>query len=154
MTLLLVCFSFATCYAIPFSEISLGGIKLGMSRQDVKDIYGEPNEISHRIAVTGNEVEDWQYGDDFDITFYNDVVDAVSTHGKNGIKSPSGFTCGSFSFWDVRSYYEDKYGEYPHASYDISGNMFYECDNPIISRIEFKFNNDKIRRITIYKVYY
>lgn len=150
--ILLSVLTIGTCWAMPISEMSLGGVTLGMSRQAVKNIYGDPAKISCRTTATEIpiEVEDWLYGENFEISFVKDSVIFISTSGNNGIKTPSGLTYGAQQF-DVRRYYGQTYNDYPYECSDEGiHHMIYFIGHPVQGAIDFGCKGGKVSFIHIY----
>ena len=67
-TMLLVCFVVSICQASAIDECALGGITMGVSKDAVRNIYGEPT----KKKLKG--VEEWIYGDSFSIKFSEGYV--------------------------------------------------------------------------------
>ena len=59
---------------------SVGGIYLGMSKDDVVKLYGQPSKIEVPGSITTSY---WRYGDEFSLTFSGDVVTNIAFK-KNG----------------------------------------------------------------------
>jgi len=81
------------CYAdISPSEVSLGGISPGTSKDYLVSVYGQPDDILY--GKYG--VETYVYGGTFSIRFGGTSPSAiwVETMGNNGIGTPSGITVG------------------------------------------------------------
>ena len=108
------------------SEISLGGVRLGMSYQDVISMFGEPSIINDSFNAEGNLSSRYiEYGNNVQITFdYNyktkelEGVTNVFVIANNGWKLPSGIRVGS-KFREVFDHYgkgalhgKGMYGDY------------------------------------------
>lgn len=105
IVLFLVVFSmigFSICGAATWpSEISLGGVRIGMSYQDVVNMFGKPSVINERRDMQGNLWKRYiEYGNTVQICFdyKKGVLDGVTNVyviGNNGWTLPSGIKVGS-----------------------------------------------------------
>lgn len=103
----------SVCSAENSEEVSLGGIRLGMSYEEVVAIYGEPTAKFERVGLQDGRI--WakyiEYGDNVQITFSDNkgnfgVVKNVFVSADNGWTLPSGIKVGSKES-DFRKIYED-----------------------------------------------
>ena len=147
-TMLLVCFVVSICQASAIDECALGGITMGVSKDAVRNIYGEPT----KKKLKG--VEEWIYGDSFSIKFSEGYVTSITTDENNGIKMPAGFTVGSDAKGLVK-YFGQNYGLEPkrYSGDDmdyISYVVFRPDQSGIILRVGYDYDNDKICFINMY----
>lgn len=151
-TMILICFSFAICQALPESEMAVGGITLSASKDIVKGIYGEPTKIEYLKAkyATSESNEMWTYGDSYKIFFLNEYVMSIQTDKNNGITTPAGIPVGS----DIRSifkYYGQNYGEEPVVEkYDGVTYVTYFHDRWHTWELVYGCKNDKVIFINLY----
>lgn len=108
LTYLSMSLVYAASYSVPAgypppvdrSEFAIGGISIGTSMDEIKQIYGEPDKIELQPNNPAFEdVEIWTYGKSFIINL-NRATDGgktpylIRTNANNGLKTPSGFTVG------------------------------------------------------------
>lgn len=65
-TMLFFCFAVTICQAASNNEFALGGITLGMSKNAVKNIYGEPKQLEDK-----HNRDICMYGDSFVLHFFD-----------------------------------------------------------------------------------
>lgn len=101
MSLAILLFS-SVCFAEESTEVSLGGIRLGMSYEEVIAMYGEPTAKFEKVDEQGRNCWDKfiEYGDAIQITFSDKkgsfgVVESVFVTANNGWALPSGIKVGS-----------------------------------------------------------
>lgn len=153
--LAIICIS-NNCFAEISKEISLGGIKLGMSYQEVISMYGEPTLKYERVDDKGRVWDKFiEYNDTLQVGFTADnngdfgVVKNVFVTANNGFSLPSGIKVGSKEsdfkkiYSDVKSHGKGKYGLY--YTVEISKNELITYSVPDIG------NNDKITSLQINK---
>lgn len=90
------------CFAAASKELSLGGISLGMTYQQVVAMYGEPTLKYHSLYSNSDKISDTyiQYGNNVEIKFSNDngkigTVTNVFVTANNGWKLNSGLIVGN-----------------------------------------------------------
>ncbi len=82
------------------SEFAIGGVPVGTSMDEVRQIYGEPTKIELQPDNRAFEdVEIWTYGESFTINFTRStngskIAYLIKTTADNGLITPSGFTVG------------------------------------------------------------
>lgn len=91
---------------LEYARIALGGIQYGSDKNRVRSIYGNPDKIKeydsrNTPSMYEGYVEEWTYGNSFEIIFENGIAIYVHSSGKNGIKTPDGIAVGD----DVRKLY-------------------------------------------------
>lgn len=97
---LMVCFMLACtmCSASTIDDGSLGGVRLGMSYQDVVAMYGEPTWKKVAIDSNGNNWGTYvEYGNTVQIHFTDsdETVDNVFVTADNGWRLSNGVSVGS-----------------------------------------------------------
>lgn len=112
MSLAILLFS-SVCFAEESTEVSLGGIRLGMTYEEVIAMYGEPTIKFDLVNVEDGRIRAKfiEYGDTIQITFSDKkgnfgVVKNVFVSSDNGWMLPSGIKVGSKES-DFRKIYED-----------------------------------------------
>lgn len=147
--IVLVCFSYGICMAIPQSEIALGGVTYGMKFEDVKKIYGKPTE-KHRDRFKTNTkmgydwIDEYTYGKGFEIHCDSSgKVISVITKANNGIATPAGFTCGGNAN-EVLEYF----GEPFNSISGVDNKTGYTYNGDSFASLTFVVKDDKI--ISIY----
>ena len=130
---------------IPVDEIALGGIVLGMTQDDVVNIYGQPDAvIDHGMNMEkGVPCSTWKYGETFSLYLANGYVDSVDTNANNGIQTPAGIHVGS-PVSDVWKAYGEPWmqrGEscWYHAS---KGCLFITVRNHKVTDVCIAYGND------------
>ena len=89
------------CFAEVSKDVSLGGIRLGMSYQEVVSMYGEPTAKYERVKDDGSVTSKYiEYGNTVQITFSSKngnfgIVKNVLVTADNGFSLPSGIKVGS-----------------------------------------------------------
>jgi|GEM_PF-3201916 len=90
------------CFAAASKELSLGGISLGMTYQQVVAMYGEPTLKYHEMYSNLDKISNTyiQYGNNVEIRFSNDngkigTVTNVFVTANNGWKLNSGIAVGN-----------------------------------------------------------
>ncbi|ORT99873.1 hypothetical protein D081_1454 [Anaerovibrio sp. JC8] len=146
--MLLVCFAFNICQASVVDECALGGVALGMSRDDVKNICGDPTKTRDEF------VEEWFYDDSFLINFTEGCVTSITTNENNGIRMPAGFTVGS-NVKSLIKHFEQKYGIEPIQDSDekmtyVKYLIFRPNQSNIILRVGYDKYDDIISLIHLY----
>ena len=132
--------------SISRADIAIGGITIGATESYVREIYGEPDEISYesneRRAGPINR-KTFRYGNSFFVVFNTDnnsnKVWEVKSTGNNSLKTPVGFTVG-MNLSEVREYYGQGRGDDNHLAY--TADWWYN--------IMFTGKNGKITEIRIY----
>ena len=115
--MLFFCFVVTICQAAPNNEFALGGITLGMSKNSVKNIYGEPKQLEDK-----HNRDICMYGDSFVLHFFNGYVTSMEIDDNNGVKMTAGFTVGS-DLRELVKYFGQNYGLSPdYREYD---DMYY-----------------------------
>lgn len=83
---------------ISFDRIAIGGIQpLTSTRDYVRSVYGEPDNIQHITNSRHPEDEPneiWTYGENFIISFLDGCVFNVLTKDPNGLATPDGIKVG------------------------------------------------------------
>ena len=123
-----------------------GGITLGMSKNAVKNIYGEPKQLEDK-----HNRDICMYGDSFVLHFFDGYVTSMEIDDNNGIKMPAGFTVGS-DLRELVKYFGQNYGLSPdYREYDdmyyADFLYFYPDKSAVILRIGY--DDDKICYIRI-----
>lgn len=121
---LAIIFTSGICFAEVSKDVSLGGIRLGMSYQEVISMYGEPTSKYERVLDDGRVWAKYiEYGNTVQITFSDKngnfgVVENVFVTADNGFALPSGIKVGSkksdFSniYGDANNFGKGRYGLY------------------------------------------
>lgn len=129
------------------TDIAIGGITIGATESYVREIYGEPDEISYesnRLRAGPINRKIFRYGTSFFVVFNTDnnsnTVWEVKSNGNNGLKTPVGFTVG-MNLSDVHEYYgQGRRGNGSQLAYNA--DWWYN--------IMFTAKNGKITEIWIY----
>ena len=83
---------------ISTEEVSIGGITVGTSEEEVKGIYGEPSEEEDRQGPSawGGPTRKALYGDSFEIVYAMRIGKAmvITSSANNGLMSGGGFSVG------------------------------------------------------------
>lgn len=119
-----IIFTSSICFAEVLKDVSLGGIRLGMSYQEVISMYGEPSLKYERLDSQGRVWEKFiEYGGTVQVTFSAKkgdfgVVKNVFVTANNGFALPSGIKVGSKKsdflkiYGDVNNFGKGRYGLY------------------------------------------
>lgn len=145
-TMLFFCFAVTICQAASNNEFALGGITLGMSKNAVKNIYGEPKQLEDK-----NNRDICMYGDSFVLHFFDGYVTSMEIDDNNGVKMPAGFTVGS-DLRELVKYFGQNYGLSPdYREYDdmyyADFLYFYPDKSAVI--LQVGYDDDKICYIRI-----
>ena len=110
---------------IAFDRVAIGGIQPFASKDYVRSIYGEPDEIIDRkeSSVHSDDGWDevWKYGDTFLIWFDKDSVIIVKSTGPNGLKTPDGIAVGDSEAKLISVYgNKGKFGYWYKSDYDTN----------------------------------
>ena len=83
--------------AVPQDALVVGGIEYGASESYVRSVYGAPREVETKFnpIYSGGQAIEWEYGNDFDIVFVDDMVQRVEIGARNGIQTKDGIAVGS-----------------------------------------------------------
>ena len=147
-TMLSVCFMFVIWQASTADEFVLGGVILFMSKDVVKNIYGEPKQVDDK-----HNRDICMYGDSFVLHFDDGYVTSMEIDDNNGIIMPAGFSVGSDSR-EVVKYFGQNYGMRPdYRSYDdmdcADFIYFYPNKSAVILRVGYDCDDYKICYIRI-----
>lgn len=83
-------------YPIPSEEIAIGGIPLFSTRDYVRNIYGTPDVMKITYSrMLDSDVETWDYGGSFILTFVGNGAESIICKAANGLKTPAGIGVGS-----------------------------------------------------------
>ena len=137
---------FANVKNIAYSRMALGGIQLGSTKDRVRSIYGNSNNVKayEDHGYWNGYVEEWIYGDSFKVIFVNGHVLYINSSAKNGIKTPDGISVGD----DIRKLYRT-YGTAKRIA-GIKGGISYIYYNDINDvNMYFGVIDDKITVIGI-----
>lgn len=120
------------CFAAASKELSLGGISLGMTYQQVVAMYGEPTLKYHSLYSNSDKISDTyiQYGNNVEIKFSNDngkigTVTNVFVTANNGWKLNSGLAVGN-TFQDFCNAYGVTILEHPELK-DLERKDIFRC---------------------------
>jgi len=94
---LLLLMSISICSAsIEVTEIGIGGIPYHASADYIKSIYGEPDNVTttHNHALWSGKIDNYYYGDSFQIVLRNDQVIWLGSTANNGLATPAGIKVG------------------------------------------------------------
>ena len=129
---------------ISTEEVSIGGITVGTSEEEVKEIYGEPSaeEDMPGPSAWGGPTRKSLYGDSFEITYAMSIGKAVviKSTANNGLTSGGGFSVGD----KIHSVLA-KYGNGWHGGFkDKQGRplkmMMYRSSRNVIIRFSYDDN--------------
>lgn len=135
---------------LPDSEMSLGGLTLGMSLEAVQDHYGAPDKI-----ISKNNSLTYNYGGTVEIFFkknpYNNnpnvELESIKATANNGFSTPSGLRVG-MTYTEVVNIY----GKHPALAGPPTGNnssYYYYGSNG--RRILISTVNKKVTEIMVYQ---
>ena len=82
---------------VPQDALVVGGIEYGASASYVRSVYGAPREVETKFdsIYAGGQGVEWEYGNDFDVVFVNDMARCVEVGARNGIQTKDGIAVGS-----------------------------------------------------------
>lgn len=142
--LVLTLMSVSVCFAgIPESEIGIGGITFHASADYVKNIYGEPDNVTttYNHALWSGKIDNYYYGDSFQIVLRNDQVIWLGSTANNGLATPAGIKVGmkASTLTDVYATgkaYRDRYGNVE--------SYYYRSDDDEYKGLKFTVNRNGI----------
>ena len=83
--------------AVSRDALVVGGIEYGASESYVRSVYGAPREVETKYNpfYAGGQATEWEYGNDFDITFVDGAVCQVEIGARNGIQTKANIAVGT-----------------------------------------------------------
>ncbi len=128
---------------IAFDRVAIGGIQPFASKDYVRSIYGEPDEIIDRKGSRAyNDSQPdivWKYGDTFSISFYKDTVFSAISSGSNGLKTPDGIAVGDSEAKLISIYgNKGKFGYWYRSDYET--NLTFQVKDGKVTRIFVGWN--------------
>lgn len=127
---------------ISLDRVAIGGIQPFATKDYVRSIYGEPDEISERNSKSydySEPDETWKYGETFSISFANGKVFCLDSSGPNGLKTPDGIAVGDSEGKLLAAYGKGwRNGYWYKSEYDI--NLYFQVKNGKVVSISAGWN--------------
>ena len=128
--------------AVSSDALVVGGIEYGASETYVRSVYGAPREVETKYnpAYSSGQAVEWEYGNDFDITFVDGFVRRVEIGAPNGIQTKANIAVGTDVNTLVATYGQpdvvrgDKYIYFVNG--DNSIGFVFEIENNRVDEIE------------------
>ncbi len=142
---------FYTAYNIYFygtislERISIGGLRLGDTREEVKKIYGEPSSsVTKYVQMNEDYVETWKYGDSLILKFYHGYLNGIRVSKGSSLATPDGLKVGMDESMIQKVYGEpwvnNQRGFFPYSSLDKSCWLLIRTEDGIINTITVSYS--------------
>lgn len=136
------------CFArdLEIDELTMGGLPLGCSMDDVQSVYGSPDaERSVGDGYTG-ECVIWKYGETLSIKFRDGALDGVTTTADNGFATLAGAYVG-MPVYQLDAMYGKPMNYVRNRKTAGKGMLYYRTVRSRNLGMRFDFEKGKISRI-------